>query len=542
MDYIKMNLPASNRFAADYMNGELKKGDFFQYDWRIESDIAIRAERLESKAFPREETASYIEGYMERFGISDRSRQNIEALKNGALVVIGGQQAGLLTGPLYSIHKVISIIKLAKEQSEKLGKQVVPVFWIAGEDHDYNEVNHVYVDDGSSMQKMTYPGPPTGKRMVSDIKLDRDLALEWAESVFAELGETDRTNLLMDWVENAISRSETFTDFFACLINDLFNDTGLLLVDSGDPQFRKMAAPYYRQIAFEGSGISKEVLKQQAILKEAGYKPIIDVDEACCNLFYYEPTTQNRILLERQLGADQYVGKGSNITFTEAELDRLLSKTPENFSTNVVTRPLLQEKIFPVLGFIGGPGEIAYWSEIMPVFRLLGEEMPPVWPRLSFTLVEGAINRLLDELDLSIEEVLSQGCSAQRDAFLKELRENVPNTYTEIINSLEKDHRKWQKEMVHLEAGLEPLFEKNRQILVDQLLFMQKKIEEQLARKNADTIGKYNRVENSLKPVGGLQERIWNPFYFFNHHGSAWVDALLEENLAFDGSHYVIYL
>ena len=542
MDYIKMNLPALNRFATDYMNGKLKKGDFFQYDWQKESDVAERAEWLDSKVFPREETASYIEGYMGRFGISERSKENIEALRNDALVIIGGQQAGLMTGPLYSIHKVISIIKLAKEQSEKLKRPVIPIFWIAGEDHDYNEVNHVYVDAGDSMQKMTYPGPPTGKRMVSDIKLDRETALSWAEAVFAELGETDRTNVLIDWVEDAIGRSETFTDFFACLINDLFNDKGLLLVDSGDPNFRKLAAPYYYQIAFEGSGISSEVLKQQEVLKKAGYKPIIDIDDACCNLFYYEPTTQNRVLLEKVPNTDEYVGKGSNIIFTEAELDRLISKTPENFSTNVVTRPLLQEKVFPVLGFIGGPGEIAYWSEILPVFRLLGEQMPPIWPRLSFTLVEGAINRLLHELNLSIEGVLAKGCSVQRDAYLEELRENVPNTYTAIINSLENDHLNWQDEMIQLDAGLEPIFEKNRQILVNQLLFMQKKIEEHLARRNADTIGKYNRVENSLHPVGGLQERIWNPFYFLNHYGSSWIDALLEEDLTFDGSHYVIYL
>ena len=542
MDYIKMNLPALNRFATDYINGVLKKGDFFQYDWQDEGDILERAEWLDSKMFPRDEAASYIEGFMGRFGISERSKGNIEALRKDALVIIGGQQAGLLTGPLYSIHKIISIIKLAKEQSEKLKRPVIPVFWIAGEDHDYNEVNHVYVESGSSMQKMTYPGPPTGKRMVSDIQLDRDMALEWAEAVFAELGETDRTNLLMDWVDHAIERSETFTEFFACLINDLFNDTGLLLVDSGDPHFRKLAAPYYYQIAFEGRGISSEVLNQQAVLRESGYKPIIDIDEECCNLFYYEPTTQNRVLLERKPGTDQYEGKGSNITFTEAELDRLLSKTPENFSTNVVTRPLIQEKLFPVLGFIGGPGEIAYWSEIMPVFRMLGEQMPPIWPRLSFTLVEGAINRLLHEMDLSIEDVLRKGCSAQKESYLEELHKSVPNNYSGIIKSLENEHAKWQNEVIPLDEGLKPLFEKNRQILVDQLLFMQKKIEEHLARKNADTIGKYNRVENSLHPVGGLQERIWNPFYFLNHYGAAWINDLLEEDLAFDGSHYVIYL
>lgn len=542
MDYIKMNLPALNRFATDYMNGKLKKGDFFQYDWRMEKDVAERADWLNSKSFPREEAATYMESYMGKFGLSEHSKKNIDALRKDALVVIGGQQAGLLTGPLYSIHKVISIIKLAKEQSAKLKKTVIPVFWIAGEDHDYNEVNHVYVDTESTMQKMTYPGPPTGKKMVSDIELDKETAMEWAEAVFAELGETDRTYMLMDWVEDAISRSDTFTDFFAFLINDLFHETGLLLVDSGDPQFRKLAAPFYHQIAFEGGAISHEVLKQQACLRESGYKPIIEIDDACCNLFYYEPATQNRILLERKQGTDEYVGKGSNIVFTEAELDRLLSKTPENFSTNVVTRPLLQEKLFPVLGFIGGPGEIAYWSEIMPVFQMLGEQMPPIWPRLSFTLLEGAIDRLLDELNLSLENVLAKGCSAEKEAYLEELRKNVPNTYAAIIKTLERDHVKWQEETIPLDAGLEPLFEKNRQILVNQLLFMQKKVEEQLARKNADTIGKYNRVENSLHPSGGLQERIWNPFYFLNQYGSSWIEMLLEEKLAFDGSHYIIYV
>lgn len=540
MEYIKMNLPALNSFASDYLKGEINKA-FTEYDWKNESHIQDRVDWLEERTYPRIEMASYIQSFMSKYGISERVKENINALREDAFVIIGGQQAGLLTGPLYSIHKIISIIKLAKEQSERLNKTVVPIFWIAGEDHDFPEVNHVYAEEGSELKKIVYPEKPLSKKMISDIVMDTDAAKKWLNDVFSLWGETDHTNELLDWTEKAIEKSETLTDFFASLINDLFKDQGLLLVDSGDADFRKLAGPVYQQIAYE-TEISKAVIKQQNLLEENGYSPIIDLDDRCTNLFYYEPSTSNRLLLEREDGTSDLVGKGSGIKLSQLELDHLLSNHPEYFSTNVVTRPLLQEKLFPVLGFIAGPGEIAYWSEIKPAFGMVGEKMPPIWPRLSFTLLEGNVERLLDELNLSLEKILKRGCSEEKGFYLDELRKQAPDTYSSIIKNLETAHLDWQHKAVDFDKGLEPLFEKNRQIIKEQLLFMQKKVESHLERKNEETIGKYNRVENRLHPAGGLQERILNPFDFFNQYGTSWVEQLLAESLEFDGSHYVVFI
>ena len=200
----------------------------------------------------------------------------------------------------------------------------------------------------------------------------------------------------------------------------------------------------------------------------------------------------------------------------------------------------MQEKLFPVLGFVAGPGEIAYWHEIKPAFSMIGEKMPPIWPRLSFTLLEGKVNRLLEELNLSIEKVLTVGCLDEKELYLESLRKQAPDTYITIIKNLENEHLEWQHKAVNFDKGLEPLFEKNRHLIKEQLMFMQKKVETHLERKNEETIAKYNLVENRLHPEGGLQERILNPFYFFNQYGTLWIKSLLTESLEFDGSHYVV--
>lgn len=540
MEYRKIDLPALNSYASDYIKGKIKDEKFIQYNWLNEDDIKERVEWLESRSYPRKEISAYIESFMDKFGISDESYKNIKALREGALVVIGGQQAGLLTGPLYSIHKVISVVKLAKEQTEKLGKTVVPVFWIAGEDHDYQEVNHVYTTTESGMQKNIYPEKQLSKKIVSDITIDHQIAKEWIEEIFTELGETDRSNLLIEWLDHAIEQSMTITDFFAFLINDLFNDTGLLMVDSGDPEFRKLAKPYYQLFAKESKEISSAVLSQQKLLRQKGYKPIIDINQECANLFYYDD--ENRILLEREKDTDYIVSKSGGIRLTGGDLEELISTRPECICTNVVSRPLLQEKMFPVLGFIAGPGEIAYWSEIKPAFNLLGEKMPPIWPRLSFTLLEGSILRLMNEFGLDLEDVLRKGCLNERDSFIEQLHERIPDDYQQIKEQLLESHKDWEAKILETDKGLQPLFEKNRQLILDQLEFLQKKIEIQVERRHQETIAKYNRIENMIHPFGGLQERIWHPFYFFNQYGASWINELLKEPFEYNGTHYVVYI
>ena len=168
------------------------------------------------------------------FQVRTEVKTSLEKLnKENSAVIIGGQQAGILTGPLYSIHKVISIITLARQKEKELNIPVVPVFWIAGEDHDFQEVNHIYLEKNGEIQKVILSRESRDKRMVSDIGLDKEICMTWVEEIIETFGETDHTNELLSFMREAVQESVTFVDFFAQLVMGLFKDDGLLVIDSG---------------------------------------------------------------------------------------------------------------------------------------------------------------------------------------------------------------------------------------------------------------------------------------------------------------------
>ena len=534
-------MDAINAFASAYLNGDGQLNSFFPNQWDNEQALLERARYLSTRQYDREVLVQHIEQYMSRFGISTTAEKNLNLLRDNAVVVIGGQQAGVLMGPLYSLYKMISIIKLAKQDSEKLGIPVVPVFWIAGEDHDYREVNHIYLKNNETILKSLYPTVPKSKAMISDINMNAKETTAWIENVMASLGETVHTNQLLQWVQSAIEASETMTDFFAKLATDLFGDTGLLLVDSGQKEFRQLAEPFYRQFIQQHEEISHAVLNEQEKIKQLGFTPALEVSLRNTNLFYYDLQEKNRTLLEYD--GLYYHGKNSNLSFSRDQIMDILSAEPASFSTNVVTRPLFQEKLFPVLKFVAGPGEIAYWAELNTAFAVVGEEMPPVVPRLTFTLIERQVESQMQALELSLADVLRAGCLQERDvAIAKLLNQDVLANYNVLKESLAANHQRWAESALTVDQSLLSMLEKNKQILEEQLAFMQQKIETTHGRLHHELAKKYNEVESSLHPMNGVQERVLNMLYFFNKYGHDWLDYLLESDFEYSVDHYLLRL
>ena len=164
MDLESLNIPAINQFASKYLNQEEPVTSFFHYNINMPSVYQERMKDLHSRQFPREGLTKCISSYMEGLPSSDKVEESLGKLRNNAVTVVAGQQAGLMTGPLYTIHKIISVIQLARQQEAELKHPVVPVFWIAGEDHDYQEVNHIFVEKGAKLEKVGYPERVLEKR------------------------------------------------------------------------------------------------------------------------------------------------------------------------------------------------------------------------------------------------------------------------------------------------------------------------------------------------------------------------------------------
>ncbi|HEY4553526.1 MAG TPA: bacillithiol biosynthesis cysteine-adding enzyme BshC, partial [Bacillaceae bacterium] len=334
-------VPATNRFASLYIDQQDPVKDFFHYPITDEV-FALRHTDLMERDFNREGLAQCIRNYMKRFPVSDKTNFSLEKLASPkSAVVIGGQQAGLLTGPLYTIHKIISIIKLAEEQEREMGVPVVPVFWIAGEDHDFLEINHVYTENQKKLRKISYPELPYEKVMASDFRYDKEKMHKWIDLVVEHLGEREHTKETMHFLHAAAEKGETVTDMFSYIIMALFKEYGLLVIDSADRQLRKLEVPLFQELIDKAEILTETVLNQQELIVKHGFGRAIELDQHASNLFYYDGN--ERLLLEWDPAHNRFMTKNGEHSFSKAELQDILTHHPERFSNNVVTRPLMQE-------------------------------------------------------------------------------------------------------------------------------------------------------------------------------------------------------
>lgn len=542
MEIVNLILPATNKFATAYYNGTEEIQKYFHYNYQNPAHYQERLEELSGRSFMRNELANHIADFMKPFPSSQKVMESIEKLRNkDSVVVIGGQQAGILTGPLYSIHKVISIIAFARQKEKELGVPVVPVFWIAGEDHDYAEVNHIYLQNKSQLEKWVYPNKVLDKRMVTDCVLNKEVCLEWAKDIIETFGETDYTNSLIELTERAIESSETFVDFFAFIIMSLFKEQGLLLVDSGDRNFRMLEKEILSEQVKNVVKITAAVEEQQKELAGNGYSKTIDISPMAANLFYYDEEHFERILLEYDPEKGVFSGKDGLISFSEEQLILMANEQPGKLSNNVVTRPLMQESLFPTLAFIAGPGEISYWAELKKAFEEMEMKMPPIIPRINITLLERDLESDIADLNLDLQEVLLNGTSESKKAFIDLVKDRsfdvlFEDTKKQLKNSYELIEAQAKKEY----KGLLPLLKKNENILLEQISFMERKIEEALHLKHDVTLRKYEQIDLSIRPSGGPQERVWNIYYFLNKYGLDFVERLMEMSYEFDGRHKVV--
>ncbi|WP_223595997.1 bacillithiol biosynthesis cysteine-adding enzyme BshC [Neobacillus bataviensis] len=544
MEILNLSLPATNRFASNYLEQSAEIQPFFHYRYNEPSEDERRVEELRNRSFPRHLVAAHIESFMERFPSSNAVKSSIEKLKqNESVVVIGGQQAGILTGPLYSIHKVISIIKLAEQKERQLGIPVIPVFWIAGEDHDFQEVNHVNVQVNQKVDKWTYPEKVIQKKMVSDIQLNRDTCLKWVKNLIENFGETDHSNDLLAFAEEKIRKSTTFVDFFAQIIMELFKDFGLLIVDSGDKDFRMLQKEFFKNQIVHHDSINFSLLEQQREIGKKGYPITIEAGEDNANLFFYDQKLMERILLEFDRARDQFVGKSGGISFSREELLVIAAQNPEKLSNNVVTRPLMQEWLFPTLAFIAGPGEISYWAELKLVFEHFNIKLPPIVPRLNLTFLDRSVETDLADLKLNLMDILQRGTVLERDHFLTSIKDKeIDELFLQTKEQLRIQYQLIEAKTGELDRGLLPLLKKNENYLLKEIGFMQSRLEDAIKLKHEVKLSKFTRVDLALRPDGHPQERVWNVFYYLNRYGMNFINDLMTGYFVFDGTHKVIKL
>ncbi len=534
-----ITLEQTGSFISDYRNQTKKAMEFFEYE-PYES-LEQRYDYLKTQTFPREKLVQAIQHMHRKWDAPEHTYTHIQKLADeNSTVVIGGQQAGVLTGPLYSINKLISIIQYARKQETLLKKPVLPVFWIAGEDHDFEEINHVFIQEKNNLRKHRIRQHVQEKATVSSTFMNHSIVREWVDAVFASLEETVHAPHVYQMVNNCLDAAETYVDFFARMLFALFPNEPFILVDSADPYIRKIEQPYFERLIEHQQQIATSIYKTDVAFNRAQYNSIVEVSPNDGHLFYH--LDGERILLERDT-RNNWVGKQKEVVFSNDELLEVARNHPELLSNNVMTRPLMQEMLFPTLAFVGGGGEITYWALLKEAFKGARLQMPPVIPRLSFTYIDHKTASALETLQVDLEESIQRGVQSAKMYFLSK-QTTLP---VETMMSEFKEHMKEVYEPLHLfakeiRADMEELSKANEQIVLKELNYLQKRMEQAVKEPVENVLKQFAEVDHMLHPNGGLQERVWNPVPFLVNQGLDIFERVLKEPFDFEKTHYAIFI
>jgi bacillithiol biosynthesis cysteine-adding enzyme BshC len=485
--------------------------------------FAEQAELVAAAPRDRAALSAALREQNQRFGAGADAMEGIDRLAEpSSLAVIGGQQAGLFGGPLYTVHKALTILVLARRLSKDLARPVVPVFWIASEDSDLAEVDRAFLTDRDGRLRMLrLPGDEGAKLPLSAVRLGEGidgLCRELAEC----LGDGAHAEEILAEVRAAYTAGRTYPQAFGSWMAGLFRGQGLVLVDPSDVVLKRLAYGLFEREIMEQSPVSAAVREQTLRMEKAGYRPQIELRDGYLTLFHQDPARDT--LARRGNGWEL---KSSGKRFSPKELAASLAEHPERFSPNAVLRPLFQDTIFPTLAVVLGPSEVAYFTQLTLAYAKMGIPMPVIVPRASLTLIEPRMARLMEGLGIDLAHVLRRGERVIDDILARHVPPSLAARIEEGRPRLRAEWAGITEEVGRLDPTLRPTSEIAASRALRQFDFMEKKILRSARRKDEILRGKVGRLAASLAPRGGMQERTLCALPFLARHGRRWLaDAM----------------
>lgn len=439
--------------------------------------------------------------------------QNIEALaQENTFTITTGHQLNLFTGPLYFIYKIASAIALSKELKQAFpDKNFIPLYWMATEDHDFAEINHTYIHGKKLVWEKETSGA-TGQIKTQDIG-------EILEAYQGILGASPHALQLAEWVEQAYTQHADLADATRYLVNKLFEKYGLVILDANHPKLKKQFS----------SIVEVDICQQHSFrlinetttrLQAAGFDTPANPREI--NFFYLKDGLRERIVFENNC----YRVVNTGIAFTEAELRTHIQNHPEEFSPNVVMRPLYQECILPNICYIGGGAELSYWLELKSTFEQYKLDFPIVLLRNSAQQVSASIAKKLEHLHLSSELLFKPVDTLKKEWILANAGKNLNlknelSAFEEVFKTLSHRANEIDPSLVASAAAVETRLKKAMENLEKKLLKAEK-------RKHTGALEQLEKIHAHIFPRGGLQERSENFGPYFASQGPAFIDTLIE--------------
>ncbi|MFC4599401.1 bacillithiol biosynthesis cysteine-adding enzyme BshC [Cohnella hongkongensis] len=488
-----------------------------------ESAWAARAARLdgsEARRADRRSVAEAIRSYHRKLPASAEADQALEKLERGALVVVGGQQAGLFGGALLIYYKALSVIQAAREAEHRLSRPVVPVFWIAGEDHDFDEANHVNVQSpGGEVRRVRLERPEGPRLAVSRTPLSAEQWASALQELAAQLPDTEFKPQVLDRLQSHVEDAPSLSLAFARLLADWFGRHGLLLLDADDPNLRALEGPMFRELISRNDELEAALKAGESLVTGQGFRLQAETAAGSANLFLQHE--QGRLLLHKDGG--RFVDRRGVASLACEEMLELTAHRPDRLSTNALTRPLMQDYLLPVLATVLGPAEIAYWAILGPAFREFGMEMPIVLPRQSFTYVEPAVAGLLDKYSITVQQAIEDWETLRADWLSRQDEWNLEEQFRRVREQFLVLYEPVMATVSGLQPGLAQLASGNRDRILEQISYLESRSVDAIAKRHESSLRQWDRIRQSLSPLGKPQERVYGTVHFWNRYGPGWL-------------------
>jgi len=509
---VRIHRPEGNDLVRGIVEGDPDALKFFAHDWRDLEGYRARAAALDPG------DTGWLTAVRAHGDIAERRRA--ELAEKGGYVVTTGQQPGLFGGPLYTLYKALTAVRLASDLEARLDVPVVPLFWVASEDHDWDEAHHTWVVGvDNELHRVEVPEVDGAGREALWRLAVAGGGLEAVARLRDLLPPTEFVDPLLEKLEDAYAPEATLPDGFEAWMADLLESFGVLFVSAHDPDLKARSRGVLHAAVDDAAAHESALRERAGALEAAGYPVQVPILEGGVDIFLDGPAGRERVYRDD----DGFHLRHSGTRLSADELRKIIEEEPERVSPNVALRPVVESAVFPTLAYVAGPGELTYWAELQPLFDALDIEMPVVHPRLGATIVESKIRKVLEKFDVTKERLEMPSHELASDL----ARDEIPEAATAALGKIRGAIGQGSSELTQAVRELDPTLKgpigRARGAAFEAFAEAEKKIVQAVKREQEIVLGQIEKARLHLHPDGKPQERVMNVSYYLARYGASFV-------------------
>lgn len=535
-------IPQQSRLFLDYLRDPMALRRFYPDTVRFHYEVSERRERvLAAYKSDRAAVCDALERMNSSWGASEKTLANVHLLRESdCIAVVSGQQVGLFTGPLYTIYKALSAVKLAECMTQR-GIKAVPVFWMATEDHDFPEVAKAeFINRDCSLSSATAPPELHPEAVpVGRVTLDDSLS-ETIQNLLSALPQTEFSDDLEKLLRDAYHPGRSYGEAFARVLSQLTGQYGLVLLDPLDSQLKHLAAPLYAEAARRAHEIALAIVNRSRELEAAGYHAQVAPSENSFPLFWHDDKGARHALTRTDSG--KYQTKDGGEEYSAEDLAAWVLREPERFSPNVTLRAVVQDFLLPTVAYYGGAAEIAYFAQTAEVYRILDRPVTPILPRASITMVEKHTWRALDRYGIRItdffagvDHVVGRVVAEYLGKETSEAFDHTTKTFNDELDGL-------QEQLRRVDPTLAEALDKGRRKINYQIDGLRTRFQRAQLGRDQAVHRQIERAFDLLYPGKTLQERRINITSMMARHGRYVIDWIYGAIDLGSNDHQIVYL